>query len=81
MFTEARPSRCVTDGVFDQVCCSFPPVREPVSQIVLEPLVMLLRSHDHTVQKTASLALSNFALNGPGTADFVPLHFHEDMFT
>ena len=78
MFTEACPFRCETDGVFDHVYCFFPPVREPVSQIVLEPLVMLLRSHDHTVQKTASLALSNFALNGPGTSVLVPWHFHEE---
>ena len=37
-----------------------------VAESVLEPLVVLLRSRDPHVQKAASLAMSNFALNGPG---------------
>ena len=42
------------------------PVTSPVTEIVLEPLVVLLKSRDPQVQRTASLAVSNFALNGPG---------------
>lgn len=38
----------------------------PVTEIMVEPLVVLLRSRDPQVQKAASLAVSNFALNGPG---------------
>jgi len=40
-------------------------MRSAVPEIALEPLIVLLRSRDAQVQKAASLAMSNFALNGP----------------
>jgi len=42
-------------------------VTEPISETILEPLIHLLQSSDVDVQKASSLALSNFALHGPGT--------------
>ncbi len=42
------------------------PVKVPVTEIMLEPLVVLLKSRDSQIQKAASLAISNFALNGAG---------------
>lgn len=40
-------------------------MKAAVTKVTLEPLVVLLQSKDTQVQKAASLAMSNFALNGP----------------
>ena len=53
------------------VCVCLFAVSVGVSEIELEPLVVLLRSRDSQVQRAASLALSNFAINGPGTCHSV----------
>ncbi|CAH1774891.1 unnamed protein product [Owenia fusiformis] len=37
----------------------------PVSEVILEPLVVLLQSRDIQVQRAASLAMSNLAVYGP----------------
>ncbi|XP_041361582.1 vacuolar protein 8-like [Gigantopelta aegis] len=40
-------------------------MQAPLTESMAQPLVELLKSSDVLVQKTASLAVSNFALNGP----------------
>lgn len=49
---------------------SFISVQTHITPEILEPLVILLKSRDQQVQKAASLATSNFALNGPGMYTF-----------
>lgn len=46
--------------------CFIISVLRPVTVEMMSPLVALLKSRDPEVQRIASLALSNFALNGPG---------------
>jgi len=41
-------------------------VKVPITNALAAPLIALLRSGDTEVQKAASLAISNFVLNGPG---------------
>ena len=48
-------------------------MRSAISTEALEPLIVLLKSRDDQVQKAASLAISNFALHGPGQFLNVPL--------
>ena len=41
-------------------------VQQPVSVDLMDPLLVLLESHDLETQKAASLAISNLTLYGPG---------------
>ena len=41
-------------------------VKVPLTEEVATPLVALLKSHNQEIQKASTLAISNFAISGPG---------------
>ena len=41
-------------------------MKVPLTEEVATPLVALLKSHDPEIQKASTLAVSNFAISGPG---------------
>ena len=50
---------------------SFIPAKAPLTQELARPLVELLRSSDSQVQRSSTLAISNFALTGSGEFDYM----------